>query len=211
SACAGFAHVIVHSEQSLAGSRFITPAARSGPSCLENSGTNGRTAHRLIEIEVTRRLGHGFIPGLLQRLLETPRQRIAARPLGLERVLESGLTPGGLFREDTLCFAQLGLVSTLRFLVAHDSPEIGIDNESRLAAGTGDFQLRLQPHGHFLPPIPFKAPSPVSSNCFFNSSGWPFGSFAVSRRSRICARRKSNRCPSPATNTSSGARKRPPA
>ena len=97
----------------------------------------GQTACRLIEIEVTRRLGHRFIPGLLQRLLETPRPRIAARPLRLERLLKSGLTPGGLFREDTLRFAQLGLVSTLGFLVAHDSPEIGIDNENRLAAGTG--------------------------------------------------------------------------
>ena len=49
--------------------------------------------HALVQIEVSRRLRDRLVVGLPQRLLEALRQRVAARPLGRDRLLEEILAP----------------------------------------------------------------------------------------------------------------------
>ena len=54
--------------------------------------------------------------------------------------------------EDPLRFVELGLVAALRLFLTHDTPQVDVDHERRLAAGTGDFEFRLEPRHHFFPP-----------------------------------------------------------
>src|SRR5262249_44386343 len=164
----------------------------------------------LVEIEVSDRLRNRFLARLTQRLFEPLRQRVAARFLVVDRLLEDRFAPGGLLRENPLRFGQLRLVGALRLLVRHDPAKVRVDHERRLAARTCDLELRFQPCHQRFPPPSARA-SPYSLNSFLSSRGLPSGSVAVSFRSRICALRQSNRWPKPAVIVSSVAVKRLPA
>src|SRR5262249_26252904 len=147
---------------------------------------------------------------LAQRLLEPLRQRVAARFLRVDGLLKDRLAPRGLLGENPLRFGELRLVAALGLLVRHHATEVRVDHECRLAARTGDLELRFQPCHQRFPPPSARA-SPYSSNAFCTSIGLPSGSVAVSFRSRICALRQSNRWPKPAVSVSSVVVKRLPA
>src|SRR6185295_2417817 len=101
-------------------------------------------------------------------------------------------------------------VSAVGLAVRHHPAQVGVDDEDRLTARAGYFELRLQLRHQRDPPKPSSTPSrPPFSNFFVSSSGVPSGSVAVSRRSRICMRWKLKRWPKPAANVSSGTRKTP--
>src|SRR5204863_8560926 len=105
--------------------------------------------------------------------------------------------------DDPLRRAQFRFVGAFGFVVADGAAQIRVNHDRRLTTRTKDFDLRLQPSHYFLPP---SAPArPLNSNFLFNSIGWPSGSVATSFSDRIGIRRRSKRCPKPATNTSSGA------
>src|SRR5262245_63027297 len=102
--------------------------------------------------------------------------------------------------------AQLGFVATLGLVMRDDPPEVEIDHQRRLAAGTDDFELRFEPGHQRSPPIPFSAsPSLSPSNCFLSSNVVPSGFLAFSLTSVICIRPKLNRWPYPVTNRFIGA------
>src|SRR5439155_3937841 len=149
-----------------------------------------RTRRRLVEIEVPDGFGDRLLARLAQRLLEPLRQRVAAPLFRVDRLLEDRLAARRLLRENALRLGELRLVAAIRLLVGDDPAKIRVDDQRRLAARAHHLELRFQPcHQRFPPP---SAPaSPPTSNCFLISSGLPSGSVAVSRRSRICARRKS--------------------
>ena len=95
--------------------------AIAGRSCRRNS----RGVAESVQIEIARRLRDRLLAcACLQRLLEAPRQRIAARLLGLDRLLEERLAARRLLGEDPLRLGQLGLVAALRLLVRDDAPEV---------------------------------------------------------------------------------------
>src|SRR5262249_13356191 len=109
---------------------------------------------------------------LLERLLEPPREGVAACFLGVDRLLKDGLPPSCFFREDSLRLAQLRLVSALGLVVRHDPPEIEVDHQRGLAAGTRHFEFRLQSPHQFFPPSPSSPPAnPPFSNAFASSIG----------------------------------------
>ena len=83
-----------------------------------------------VEIEVARRLGDRLAVRLLQRLFEAARQRVAARLLGLDRLLEDRLAPRRLFGEDPLRVVQLGLVAALGLVVRDDPAEVEVDRRA---------------------------------------------------------------------------------
>src|SRR5204863_3952252 len=133
-----------------------------------------------------------FLPRLPERLLEALRQRITARFLGVDRLLEDGLAARGFLGENVLGFAELGLVAAIRFLVGDNASEVRVEDERGLTAGTNQLELRMQfGHQRFPPRYPA---TPPAGNCFFSSSGLPSGSFAATRTSTICILRNSHRC-----------------
>jgi len=103
-----------------------------------------------VQIESTQRPGDRFIVGLTQRFLESPRQRIATRLLGFDRLLEQRLTTRRFLREDALRIGQFGLVSALRLLMRHDASEVRVNDQYGIATRTVDLDFALQ-LGH--PPI----------------------------------------------------------
>ncbi len=88
-----------------------------------------------------RRFGDGLLARLAQGFLEPLRKRIAAVLLRVDRLLENRLAARRLVGEDPGRIAQLGLVATLGLDVRHHALQIDIDDQSRLAAGTGHFDL----------------------------------------------------------------------
>src|SRR3954471_17386508 len=65
---------------------------------------------RLIEVEVPGRLGDRLVLRLAKRFLEAARQRVAARLLFGERLLEQCLAARGLLGQDALRVVQLGAI-----------------------------------------------------------------------------------------------------
>src|SRR5205085_11835251 len=103
-----------------------------------------RCRARSIQIEVPRRFGDGLLLRLLQGFLESTRERIAARPLGRDRLLEQRFAPRRFLREDALRVVELGTLAGGWLGVPHDAPQVGIDHELPPAAGALHFEFRLQ-------------------------------------------------------------------
>ena len=103
-----------------------------------------------VQIESTQRPGDRLVVRLPQRFFESARQRVAARLLGFDRLLEQRVTTRRFLREDALRIGQFGLVSALRLLMRHDPSEVRVDDQHRIAARTTDLDFALQ-FGH--PPI----------------------------------------------------------
>src|SRR5438094_155978 len=79
-----------------------------------------------------------------QRRLEASCQRVTARLLGFDRLLEERLAAARLVGKNARGFAQLRLVAALRLLVRDDTSEVGVDHEQRAAARTLHFKLAFQ-------------------------------------------------------------------
>ena len=73
----------------------------------------------------------GSLVRLPQRLLEPLRERVAARPLGGDRLLEERLAPRRFVGEDALRVGQLRPIAAHRLDVAHDALQVGVDDERR--------------------------------------------------------------------------------
>src|SRR3954463_10334422 len=112
-----------------------------------------------VQIEVPQWLRHRFRPCLLQRLFESPCQRVVAVLLGIERLIEERLAPGGFIREDARRVAQLRLVPAVQLLVVNDAAQICVDDQRRLTAGALhlDFALQLR-HSAILVASPVLGP-----------------------------------------------------
>src|SRR5437870_6721125 len=120
----------------------VLSAPRSLDGVAAGCPTTGVKAHLppapsdLVQIEIAHRLGDRLFLRLTQRLFEAAGQRIAARLLGFDRLLEECLAPPRLFGKNPRGFVQLRLVAALRLLVRNDTPEVGVDYEQRAAAWT---------------------------------------------------------------------------
>ena len=103
-----------------------------------------------VKVKVPQRLGDGLLFRLTQRFLEPTCQRITARFLGLDGLLEQRLASAGLVGENARRFGQLRFVTSLGFLVRDDSPEIGVHDQNCAAARTPELELALQlRHTHY--------------------------------------------------------------
>ena len=100
-----------------------------------------------VQIESAQRPGDWFVVGLSQRFLETPRQRVAPRLLGFDRLLEQRLTARRFLRQDALGIGQFRFVSALRLLMRHDPSEIRVNDQHGIATRTTDLDFALQ-FGH---------------------------------------------------------------
>ena len=116
----------------------------------------------LVQIEIPRRSGDRFLGHLAKRLVESARQRSAARFLLVDRLLEDHFSPRGLLSENLLRVAQLRFVRAFRLIVSDDSFEIDIDDQQRVAARTDNVEFRFE-LGHASPQFP--DPSPRASPC----------------------------------------------
>src|SRR6476646_3319238 len=97
-----------------------------------------------VEVKIPQRLGDGLLFRLAQRFLEPTCQRIAARLLRLDGLLEQRLAPACLLGENARRFGQLWLVTSLRFLVRDDPPEVRVDNQDCVTARTLELELAFQ-------------------------------------------------------------------
>ena len=89
----------------------------------------GPDGHASVQIKVARWLRDGLFPGLLQRFLESARQRVTAGTLRLDRLFEQRLAAGfGLFK-DAMGIVELWLIGSLDFNVADDAPEAGVNDQ----------------------------------------------------------------------------------
>ena len=84
----------------------------------------------------------GSLLRLLQRLFEPARERIVARLLSLDRLLEERLAPRRLRREDPRRIVQLRLVAALGHRVTDHATEVDVDR--RATARSRDTQPRVR-------------------------------------------------------------------
>jgi hypothetical protein len=81
------------------------------------------------------RLRHRLLARLAQRFLEALRQRVAARLLGGDRLLERGFAPRRLLGEDTFGVAQLRPRPVAHgFAVPDDPLQVGVHHQGGAAA-----------------------------------------------------------------------------
>jgi hypothetical protein len=97
-----------------------------------------------VEIEIAGRLSDWFGARLPQGLFEPARQRVTARLFGLHRLLEDRFAPRSFLSENAVRLGQLWTEARLGFAMTDHASEVGIDDERRRAARTGDLELRLQ-------------------------------------------------------------------
>ena len=128
---------------------FRTKAWRAQAACSIRGASGGRRCRRSsVQVEISSGFRDRFLVGLLQRFLEAPRQGVAARLLGIDRLLKHGLAPSRFLGENPVRVAQFGLVPALGFAVGHHAPEIGVDDEHRLAAGARHLDFGFEPRRH---------------------------------------------------------------
>jgi hypothetical protein len=74
--------------------------------------------------------------GLLERLLEAARERVAARFLRLHGLIEQRVAPRLLVGQDPVGLVELRLVGPFGFDMPNDALQALVDNERRLTART---------------------------------------------------------------------------
>ena len=113
---------------------------------MDAAAARVRVRLRSVEIEIARRLRDWLLARLLERLFEPFRQRIPARLLRRDRLLEDRLAARRFLREDPLGIAQLGPDAPLRLLMTNDTSQVHVDDELRLATRARNVELGLQSH-----------------------------------------------------------------
>src|SRR5262249_7974575 len=119
-------------------------------------------------------------------------------------LLKDRFAPGGFFGEQPMGVAELGPIAAHWLLVTHDAPQVHIDHEGCLAAGTCDVEFGFELHGVRRPPAR-RTYVPRLLPLHSSQTAAPLSSVAVTSILKTDCPLLSNRWPNAVSNLESGA------